>query len=147
MLVWRCHQLLLRVPELLAPSVTSVRSVANDKGDNEMIPGVTTIDIKIQCQAGIQGIKDLHINVIVFAHTLNISESSIAQFYSGLVLFRPSSIQAQFYSGSVLFRLSSIQAHFYSGSFLFRLSSIQVHFYSCSVLFRLSSIQAHFYSG
>ena len=32
----RCHQLL---SGFLAPSVASVTSVANDKGDDEMIPG------------------------------------------------------------------------------------------------------------
>ena len=35
-LVWRCHHLL---SGFLAPSVTSVTSVANDKDDNEMMPG------------------------------------------------------------------------------------------------------------
>ena len=35
-LVWLCHKLLCG----FLPSVTSITSVANDKGDNEMIPEV-----------------------------------------------------------------------------------------------------------
>ena len=40
-LVWRCHQLLFGFPAkgYFAPSFPSVTSVANDKGDNEMILG------------------------------------------------------------------------------------------------------------
>ena len=38
-LVWRCHQLLSGFQRPLSPSVASVTSVANDKGDNEIILG------------------------------------------------------------------------------------------------------------
>ena len=38
MLFWRCHQILSGFLAL-APNVSSITSSANDKGDNEMIPG------------------------------------------------------------------------------------------------------------
>ena len=38
-LVWRCHHLLSGFQRPLAPSVASVSSAANDKGDDEMILG------------------------------------------------------------------------------------------------------------
>ena len=49
--MWQCHQLLSGFLAPLAPSVASITSVANDKGDNEMILGTVNRSLGIYLPA------------------------------------------------------------------------------------------------